>query len=1259
MNKSRLAALVLTLIFALGLPGLALALIADFDISGLVDDADMQVVSDAYGSHSWEPVSPNWDWRADLDKNSRVDLGDLAIAGRNYGDTFNFHWPRRISNGRENNPAWTAAISMDADVDSRGHVHIVWSDYSIPSEEWVYYTQLDPAGNSVIEDVLIDKSASEPRVAVDVLGNVHIVWLGRSGIRYTRFDAEGNVLVPAKVVFDDGSSPALATDRHGHAHILARGAAKYLFYVILDDEGRFLLDTTRINTQFNNFVGAISPELDIDADDTRHILWYEDTDGPGGDLIYTRIPLGGLPSPNQLNFTHLADWNPHRLTIRADSQGAAHVLWHDYRGGSDTLGSIFWQRINPDGTRTAEKLITNDASAEIPLEISAFVDEYDRIHYVARTRGKYHLGYGMIDRDGNTLVPYQTIFYEGINNKPRVVAIPGGQAMVLFPHSLTAYHKPVVMLSTVADPAANDMTRPDLVLDLAHADASPWIARIIDQATITVTLFNGGWAAANDITLTFQETISGTLIAEEPIPTLSPHVGVTVVRTFDIPDFEDITAMPVRISASTPQAETTLTNNVITLTLGVIPPAHTVDLVAAAFDETYAPDDREFATYLDGGHLTLEVPSLGYGDEITSTRALNGFIGVPLDPAGGENWNTVIRLTLTAPGYTTDTQEVIAARKAGDPYRVTLTPAAPIPLYVNRWGVIHGTVYSGTLPLPSVTVKLDDGRTTTTDDSGQFQFTKVVSGTHAIATWHAGNQPTSTPVGVTTGGTATPVIQMPATTRGYVHGVVTNDLGRPFAGITVVLKGGGTQIGSVVTDSKGYFSFEVPNAGAYATYTLEATCAMCKDFVSFPFGLTAGLPETYDFTLRWKTTQANLSRSADVVSWKQVESFNKLDEDEMWIGKLILYKLFGLVNKFKKYEVTVEWGKYHYYLGLNYSESGGVKTIQGLNVDLANHELYSYEVRSGIYHRDGESLNRTALRVDRVDLVLVDGDNNVIGAPLWSDTTQWYASSPEGIPAWNVYDIARQTPDWSQTAVRVFIRVGKYTPDPDTNHWAPWHPPVAVASLTGSGSGAGADYQVLIWRLSPNRVDVVKSLAYYADVVGGPGARAAAAIASGAATPQAVVVGLDFPQGTPARLGSPFPVDVVLSGATDRPVYALEFDLTFDQNCLRIASVQGAPGFQGPFGYWVVAPGIPAANASGVLRDAAIVRLGANSGISAGRLARIHFTPLQVTDETTLRISNVLLADWGGETYTADQVDTTIKTPVDRARVWLPLALRR
>ena len=68
--------------------------LGDVSLDGTVDNADMDIIAQALGSRSGDA---NWNPEADLDLNDKVDIADLAIAGRSYGSTHNFHFARPIS----------------------------------------------------------------------------------------------------------------------------------------------------------------------------------------------------------------------------------------------------------------------------------------------------------------------------------------------------------------------------------------------------------------------------------------------------------------------------------------------------------------------------------------------------------------------------------------------------------------------------------------------------------------------------------------------------------------------------------------------------------------------------------------------------------------------------------------------------------------------------------------------------------------------------------------------------------------------------------------------------------------------------------------------------------------------------------------------------------------------------------------------------------------------------------------------------------
>lgn len=1265
----RIKLLLFTLVLTLGLSSTALALVGDVNVDGVVDNRDLQRISAAYGSTASNTPSPNWDAGADINADQRVNLADLTLAGRDYGDTFNFQRLRRVSNGRTTSTL-TNVIRKDAVADRRGHIHVIWSEYTT-SNTPLYYTQLDASGNPLVEDLHLDSHGVNPSLAVDEANNVHIVWehgdFTASYCWYAKLSPEGRWLVrPTRFAKNKCYGTAVATDSYHHPHIVHAQSGR-LWYTILDDAGRPLIENVLLNTIVTSTVDAQSLAIAVDGADNRHILWYADTPGTGGDLIYTRLISGELPSPNQIAVAHIYSWNSHRLFIRTDSQHAAHVLWRDSKG--DGPGAIYGRRINPDGSLSDERLVTTEAYPEAPLQVAFALDAADRIHLIARDNiVPAYASYALLDRDGNVLRPFRQVIY-AVTGQPAIAVGPGGQAAIFHAQGGTSCSLPCPLWvrSSVPDAAANDPTRADLVVDAAHLVASPRLVRIIDTATVTATVTNGGWVTATNVLVQFTDTISHTAIAPVTIASLPPFSSATVARTIPIPDLEETALLPVRVSVSSATPETTLSNNAVTTTLGIIPPVHHADIAVAALDETYAPTNRDLAAYFIGGQLSARaLAPVNYTALITSTRAYNYLLGIPLNRNAPPAMQTTLILTLTAPGYSIATQVVTLTRDTVNPYRVLVNPPE-IKLYVNQWGTLQGTVLSGTLPLAQATVTLDGKTSFTTGADGAFRFTKVVSGSHTLEAIHAGNAPTSAEVQVTTGATTVRVLTMPPTTKGWVRGTVWNDWGQPFSGATVQLWGGNTLIATTTTDSSGRYALEVANVNAYPGYELRATASACKPYSSGTFALTAGVPRQHDFTLEWTVTAARLRKSGEVTSWQQQESWNKPDYNGSPIGWFLKQAAQEIQDELKlyAYEVDVWWARYTYALGLNYSEAGGVKTVEGLSVQLANGALYSYNVQGGQYEAGMSDIARTNVRVDYVDLVSVDSVGNVTGGPYWSSNAVWYANKPDGSATVRLYPIGAAVPTWSNAALRLCLRVGKYDASrPDTSYWAPWMPPAAVASLNGSGATSGADFQCLLWRLGVNEIDVLKSAAYYAAAVGAGyttvGDAAPPHVTASAVSPQVgVVVSLTLPVAPPAYIGAPFAVDISLSGATARPVYGVEFDLRFNPAHLRVQRVEGAPGFRGTYGTWtVLTPTLHLINTSGRLTNTAVVRLGALSGLTQGHLVRITFTPRISVTATALDLADVWLADGHGKLY---RPDTTLDTSfrIVNARLYIPMVMRR
>ena len=226
-------------------PAVVQALLGDLDISGTVDNSDLAIIDAAYGTRSsTTPLPPNWDVRADINLDGVIDLSDLALAGRSFADPFNFHFQRRVSNGRSNDPLLTNPFWCDAAADLLGRVHIIWQEYTT-SQTPLYYTQLDSSGNALIEDVLISNDSDMARLAVGPDGSAHIVYLRRYLQRrpvlcqpepQRHLRQQGGQIPDC----DNCSFPALAVDEYNHAHLAYQKPMYKALYTIVGENSQLL-----------------------------------------------------------------------------------------------------------------------------------------------------------------------------------------------------------------------------------------------------------------------------------------------------------------------------------------------------------------------------------------------------------------------------------------------------------------------------------------------------------------------------------------------------------------------------------------------------------------------------------------------------------------------------------------------------------------------------------------------------------------------------------------------------------------------------------------------------------------------------------------------------------------------------------------------------------------------------------------------------------------------------------------------------------
>lgn len=1243
------------------------AFVGDIDVSGEVDDLDLAIIDAAYGSKN---TSTNWDARADINLDNYVNLKDLALAGRSYGDTFNFYSPRRVSNGRYNNSLATTTDRCNAAVDHMGRVHVIWEEYP-SSTTYLFYTQLDASGNALIEDVLIDKGdyVGGSRLAVGPDGSAHIIYHGPSSLIYNRLNTDGS-FIDSGMMIDDVftiKDPAIAVDEFNHAHIAYTKTSKKAMYTIIGENG-LLLPATQLNPGSTDMVGPFA--VAISPDGARHILWHQYKVG-NDELRYTRISKDGLVTINNEPIAILqGDYKRNELFIAADSENAVHFMYYDFR---DDLPGIYWSRANSDGSFSAEKLISNNVYSG-GGKIAYTIDTSDNIHFVAYWESAYgHTGYGRLDRDGNIIIAFQRVVFDTKNNGAVVTVDPTGRVMIVSPSR--PYQSPLVIFSTVPDLDAYDLNRADLVLDKAHLTVTKYLLKITESAEINLQITNGGPAQADGVEIRYSYPDVGNTTSH-----IDVHVGdipaftyVDLYQTIPVPDFEEVDAWEVTVTVSTSTPETTLVNNSVVVPFGVFPPPRQFNLEILSYDETFSGGDPLNAEPLVGAALTVNCEEAGYSQTIESTELFNIFWDIPLntDPSNAPLYRTYCDVTLSKPGFSTSSVEVYAQRLSeANPYEVLLS-TRPINLYINTWGEIEGVVKDqGGEPIQNALVKLAYGTEVNTGIDGSFFFEKIRAGDHTLQVWAEGFEPIQNhPLAVTQGKKSVANFSMKETQRADVFGVAVNEYNVPVPGAVVKFFEGSTEKGRKTTGNDGAFSFSVDPYQNGSTYRLVTTHQHYNDS-TVTLSLKPGLPQEHDVILQSKTGSGDRSTGGSITSWVQDERWCKAygHDEDLPLKTKILQKIGS--KWCPSFQTVVNWGAFDYQLGLNFTEDNTGKTITELLIRFTNKDFMSYDVSGGGWHSGGESLSVTAQRIDWIELIAIDSNGNPVGTYVWHDSQTRYSSLQDDPvrPSWR-FQINTLAPNWDQVAIRIFYTIGQYDASKE-NKFKTWHPP-ADLGLVGSGSPSGADRQVITWMLKNNHSSMRYSLADYKSFLNQNTGTAEYILTTTDSHPMWQVnleenraVGnlsiVPVNQGAP-QIGKPYAVDITISGFETSPVYALQFDLDFDENYLQLTAIQTVPDFDGPYGSWHRHFELEDVNQAGKLIQAAVVRLAAPTGLTDGSVIRYVFMPVKVTppDKTIqLKLTGTIqLAGIESNLFSPESIQD-VDVPVIPAMNYLPLLLK-
>ena len=863
----------------------------------------------------------------------------------------------------------------------------------------------------------------------------YIVWTsGSHRLQYALIDVWGHLLVAPKTI-EESSVYAydVAVDPQGRVHILYTHGSSKIDYRLLNEEGETWIHQENIHP------GAyhINPQIAITTDSVGdpHLVWREQPEYQGDWYhFYAKYTFSNNTeiAPRSVTSLNYPNSQDKRIGLETDSQNNALLMWQDSHEGHK---EVFFEKISPMGVSSGAIFPANSGW---PYPAMA-VDSMGQVHVVFKTK---HLAYGRLNNDGDPLIPFRWVRYGYVSPRPLVAVDLEQNPHILYTGKDENHDYRLYYMSTVLNRSALDLTRPDMGVDVAHINHTPFpIAKWGQQLVITVSVFNNGWTPATNVTVRITEQLNGSQVCEDAtIPSLDVLESQIVTFNWTLPVVEDVEylALQIEVDPDDTITETTEKNNVIIYTLPVLPLPSSGSVFVRLCDETNTlRGERPFILKDE----TVSVTATGESRNVFISRFYTIVDELEL--------NTTYNFFWSKPGYMPVSQEVTITRDT-DPYHLIYDPSNTVELVTNQWGALSGTLkdQNGT-GLGNAIIRIAGMglfNETHTSADGSFIFSPLISGTYELWASHVGYaRQNEAGIEVATGEMTIKDYTAMTTTTGYLRGMVRNQFGDviPSATVKLYISNNNSLVISSISDSNGAFCLDVPNVPLGGlSYYLIITKYPYDAYTSSTFTLYPGMEALQNAVMTLSNWDA-VSASGGMVSWYQHETAEDLlpdaPEDSNWVQRCI-------VDKFKdkfwpSYEVEVWWGCYAYHLTALFSiDHEGDYRLHQVNVKMIPKTFEQHKVsgKGKIKFSKGKPVGVTIAvlqdsgctsvpRVVQVDLVEVEDDGSVIVCASRPQTSggesHWDANVTETSRVYNFNDC--KPFDWSTGEIRVYLKVGK------------------------------------------------------------------------------------------------------------------------------------------------------------------------------------------------------------------------------------------
>jgi len=236
----------------------------------------------------------------------------------------------------------------------------------------IFFPILNPKNLSNPDGSFI-ASAHSPRIAADLSGNINVVWAGtdpiyfNTDIFFSRSTDGGATFFPIPknlsnntVLFGDSSSPQIAVDLAGNINVVweAPDITPDTFFARSGDGGAtFSTPPPKIS---NDLGSSFNARLALDANGNINVAWEDNTGNR--DIFFTRSTGSGTSFSTIVNLSNDSGLSL-AAQMAADKNGNLNVVWQDNTPG---ISQIFFSRLPADaGANQPPTIVTPPANQTV------------------------------------------------------------------------------------------------------------------------------------------------------------------------------------------------------------------------------------------------------------------------------------------------------------------------------------------------------------------------------------------------------------------------------------------------------------------------------------------------------------------------------------------------------------------------------------------------------------------------------------------------------------------------------------------------------------------------------------------------------------------------------------------------------------------------------------------------------------------------------------------------------------------------------